>query len=365
MSRGWCSSSAGCVTASTSAAPTTTFPRPVSPHDPARDVCRDHLRAGHDGHGGYAPRFLSQPAGSDARDAEYEALRSGELPDDRDHQFAGYRVDKAALVIGIFPGAGHAFFRGWLTKLATAIFIKALYSLVIAVVVAVSAALAASTAELGFLLAFGLQPVFYWAIFLYREQISARLVAATTGAAGNERLPRMTVVQRGAEIAARPVSAMAGDAAAHGIHARRKQQSALAGGDHLDGPGPREDSHPGNEPADGRPDTGEPSRNGGALRPVPGDPLRANGARPAPGAVLAGVGAASSAAAPAREPSAGAATDGTRHAARPRTARLPRTVSRRRYRRSGRCPVSPRERGTAGRLGSRRGRSVRARRMRT
>ena len=48
-----------------------------------------------------------------------------------------------ALIIGIFPGAGHAFFRGWLTKLATAIFIKALYSLVIAIVVAVSAALTA------------------------------------------------------------------------------------------------------------------------------------------------------------------------------------------------------------------------------
>ena len=46
-----------------------------------------------------------------------------------------------ALIIGIFPGAGHDFFRGWLTKLATAIFIKALYSLVIAIVVAVSAAL--------------------------------------------------------------------------------------------------------------------------------------------------------------------------------------------------------------------------------
>ena len=49
-----------------------------------------------------------------------------------------------ALIIGIFPGAGHAFFRGWLTKLATAIFIKALYSLVIAIVVAVSAALTAA-----------------------------------------------------------------------------------------------------------------------------------------------------------------------------------------------------------------------------
>ena len=88
-----------------------------------------------------------------------------------------------ALIIGIFPGAGHAFFRGWLTKLATAIFIKALYSLVIAIVVAVSAALTASTGSLGFLFAFGLQTIFFWAIFLNRKQIANRLVAATTGAA--------------------------------------------------------------------------------------------------------------------------------------------------------------------------------------
>ena len=175
------------------------FPRPVGPHDPARDVCRDHLQPDRDGHGGYATRYLRQPAGSEERKAEYDALRKGEAPA-FDRQFAGYRVDKAdspavdiqqaggafqrltfavvvflgalgavallgflslavilaqvvalvllgfapvALVIGIFPGAGHAFFRSWLTKLATAVFIKALYSLVIAIVVAVSAALAA------------------------------------------------------------------------------------------------------------------------------------------------------------------------------------------------------------------------------
>src|SRR5205085_725940 len=39
-----------------------------------------------------------------------------------------------ALVIGIFPSAGHDLFRAWLGKLATAVFIKALYSLVIALV---------------------------------------------------------------------------------------------------------------------------------------------------------------------------------------------------------------------------------------
>ena len=54
----------------------------------------------------------------------------------------------------------------------------------IAVVVAVSAALTASTGSLGFLFAFGLQTIFFWAIFLYRKQITSRLVAATTGSAG-------------------------------------------------------------------------------------------------------------------------------------------------------------------------------------
>src|SRR3954452_6812933 len=143
------------------------FPRPVGPHDATRDVCRDHLTPGRDGYGGYAPRFLRQRPGSQERKAEYDALREGHAPATR--QFAGYRVDKAdapavdaqqadgafqrftlsliiligalgaiallgslslavilaqvialvllgfapvALIIGIFPGAGHAFFRG-------------------------------------------------------------------------------------------------------------------------------------------------------------------------------------------------------------------------------------------------------------
>jgi hypothetical protein len=72
----------------------------------------------------------------------------------------------------------------------TAVFIKALYSLVIALVVAASAALTAATGSVGFLFAFGLQTLFFWALFVYRKQITARLVAATTGAAHHEGLPR-------------------------------------------------------------------------------------------------------------------------------------------------------------------------------
>jgi hypothetical protein len=311
------------------------FPRPVGPHDPARDVCRDHIRQGRDGYGGYAPRFLAQPAGSDERTAEYEALKSGELPDDDDRQFAGYRVDKSdspavdvqqaggafqrltfaaivflgalgavallgflslavilaqvvalvllgfapvALVIGIFPGAGHAFFRGWLTKLATAIFVKALYSLVIAIVVAVSAALTAATDSLGFLFAFGLQTIFFWAIFLYRKQITARLVSATTAAADQARNPRMTVVQRGANIAARPFTALVGVPRSRG-----GQQSALAGSPPTaPAPAPAMNGHVPN--ANGHMPAGNghaPNGDGDVtiLRPTPGDPLTKNGSR--------------------------------------------------------------------------------------
>src|SRR4051812_46513731 len=39
------------------------FPRPVNPHDPAGDVCRDPLKQGRDGHGGYASRYLEQSPG--------------------------------------------------------------------------------------------------------------------------------------------------------------------------------------------------------------------------------------------------------------------------------------------------------------
>jgi TrbL/VirB6 plasmid conjugal transfer protein len=262
------------------------YPRPVAPHDPARTVCRDHLRQAADGHGGYAQRFLRYPAGSDERNAEYNALRRGEKPEGRDAPFRGYAVDKTdspavdiqqehgayqrltlaalffvgalgavvllgflslavilaqvvalvllgfapvALVIAIFPRAGHDFFRNWLGKLATAVFIKALYSLVIAIVVAVSAALASSTESLGFLFSFALQAIFFWAIFLYRRQITARLVTATTGHHYHERLPRMTAVQRAGDIATRPVSALIGSGRrGRGEHENR-QQSALAG----------------------------------------------------------------------------------------------------------------------------------------
>ena len=134
-----------------------------------------------------------------------------------------------ALVIGIFPRAGHDFFRNWLAKLATAVFIKALYSLVIAIVVAVAAALQASTESLGFLFSFGLQAIFFWAIFAYRKQITARLVAATTGAGYDGRMPHMTVAQRAGDVATRPFVALVGMRGREGRDETARQESALAG----------------------------------------------------------------------------------------------------------------------------------------
>jgi hypothetical protein len=296
------------------------FPTPVGPHDPRRTVCRNHLQAGRDGHGGYAPRFLRQPAGSEQRNKEYSVLRDGELPFPPTRQFDGYQVDKAdspavdvqqqggafqrltlavvilvgslgaiallgflslavilaqvvalvllgfapvALVVGIFPGFGHHFFRSWLGKLATAVFIKALYSLVLAIVVAVSAALAGATDSLGFLFAFGLQTIFFWALFLYRKQISARLIAATTG--GGAQAPKMNVVQRGAEVASKPFSALAGFTVGRASDRDGKQESALAPAEGVKGDGATAESA---APAAAAPatsnghDAAEPSFNG-------------------------------------------------------------------------------------------------------
>ena len=81
---GGAASSAGSRTAST---PTSLdadgFPRPVSPHDPARDVCRDHLKAGRDGYGGYAPRFLQPAPGLGGTQGRVRRAARGRGPADR------------------------------------------------------------------------------------------------------------------------------------------------------------------------------------------------------------------------------------------------------------------------------------------
>jgi uncharacterized membrane protein YgcG len=86
-----------------------------------------------------------------------------------------------ALVVGVFPGRGHEWFLGWLSRLASYLVRKAVYSLVLAVLLTVSGALADATSNLGWLLAFGLQAVFYWTVLLQRKQLVGGLSHVATG----------------------------------------------------------------------------------------------------------------------------------------------------------------------------------------
>jgi hypothetical protein len=78
----------------------------------------------------------------------------------------------AALLIGIFPGAGHRLFKAWLSKLLMTLVIKAVYSLVLAILVGVSLALTASVGAVSYLLAFGLQSAFFWTVFIKRKALA-------------------------------------------------------------------------------------------------------------------------------------------------------------------------------------------------
>lgn len=86
-----------------------------------------------------------------------------------------------ALLIGIFPGRGHEFFKTWVSKLAGYLARKVVYSLILAVVLAVSQALADATSNLGWLLAFVLQAAFLWTVFLQRNRLTADFLSATVG----------------------------------------------------------------------------------------------------------------------------------------------------------------------------------------
>jgi hypothetical protein len=86
-----------------------------------------------------------------------------------------------ALLIGIFPGRGHEFFRKWLSKLAGYLARKVIYSLILAIVLAVCSALDDATSNLGWLLAFALQAAFLWTVFLQRNRLTSDLLAGTVG----------------------------------------------------------------------------------------------------------------------------------------------------------------------------------------
>lgn len=86
-----------------------------------------------------------------------------------------------ALIVAVFPGRGHDFFKAWLTKLAGFLARKVVYSLILAIILAVCQAVDDATSNLGWLLSFALQAAFLWAVFLQRNRLASDLLAATTG----------------------------------------------------------------------------------------------------------------------------------------------------------------------------------------
>lgn len=190
----------------------------------------------------YASHFLRFPVGSEERDAEYDALNSGDdskLPDaDPSAERGDYELgvaDKPAtdameeggqyqrllialvvfagelgaflllgalsvgvilaqvllllmlafapvvLVFAVIPGRGHDFFKSWLTRIAGLLVRKAVYSLILAVLIAVNSALAAATSQLGWLMSFGLQGLFFWTVLIQRRQLTERIMGASVG----------------------------------------------------------------------------------------------------------------------------------------------------------------------------------------
>jgi hypothetical protein len=212
----------------------------------------------------YSSHFLQFGLGTDERNAEYDALDHGDsskLPD-ADTERRGYRLGIAdkpatdameqggqyqrlliaivvfggelgafcllgalsvgvilaqvllllllafapvALVAAAIPGRGHAFFRGWLEKLVGFLLRKAAYSLVLAVLLAVNGALAATTSSLGWLMSFGLQALFFWAVFLQRRKLTESLVGIATGpgAPGRDASLRLLSLYAGGRMAGR------------------------------------------------------------------------------------------------------------------------------------------------------------------
>ncbi len=110
-----------------------------------------------------------------------------------------------ALLIGMFPGRGHEFFRTWLTKLAGYLARKVIYSVILVVVLAVCRALDDATSNLGWLLAFALQAGFLWSVFLQRKRLTADFLGATVGSkadqGGNQRLQALYYTTRLARMA--------------------------------------------------------------------------------------------------------------------------------------------------------------------
>jgi len=172
-----------------------------------------------------------------------------------------------ALVAAAIPGRGHAFFRGWLEKLAGYLLRKAAYSLLLAILLAVNGALASATDSLGWLMSFGLQALFFWAVFLQRRALSESLIGIATGprAPGREGALRVLGLYYGARTVTRPLRG-----------SRRRGRAAGNAGRRSLGGGPEEA-----ERRRGAGPEGAPERSGaGRGRPVAGaPPLEPSGSR--------------------------------------------------------------------------------------
>jgi hypothetical protein len=112
-----------------------------------------------------------------------------------------------ALVAAAVPGRGHQFFKAWLSKLAGYLLRKAAYSLILAILLAVCAAISSATSQLGWLFSFGLQCAFFWAVFLQRRSLTDGLVGTVTGpgAPGRDRALSLLALYAGARVGSRTV----------------------------------------------------------------------------------------------------------------------------------------------------------------
>jgi hypothetical protein len=88
-----------------------------------------------------------------------------------------------ALIAAMIPGRGHEFFKNWATQLVIYLVRKAAYSLILAVLLAVLAALQDATSNLGWLLSFILQSLLMWMVFLRRHELAGHITSAIAGRA--------------------------------------------------------------------------------------------------------------------------------------------------------------------------------------
>jgi hypothetical protein len=162
-----------------------------------------------------------------------------------------------ALIVAVFPGRGHDFFRAWIGKLAGYLARKVVYSLILTVILAVCQALDDATSNLGWLLAFALQAAFLWAVFLQRNKLASDLLAATTGGhAGTDGASRLQSLYYASRL-----SRMAG------LHRQRPSVAPVRGR------APQEGAPPPSPSPTQEATVNTPSPPRGADAPEPGDDL--------------------------------------------------------------------------------------------